>query len=512
MADKVDVLQFMVIRPPGLPNSSRSRRDYIRDEIFMGEGRELEAVDLFSDSSESEIGKLIYRLVFCTLTPISNSMSARFGRQGSVDSILAEAVALLERYEPPCPNVFERGAPRLETLPESAIVIDGRSLYLLPDQLKSIADPLVAELPQVLAILRAAAAVEDPKAFDLAQLIESLEKALGVPNLMNLVFQGDRNTQAFSKAKRKLFDTLYLLYVLRRRFSVSLEGIIDGLRALHTLEALAIDLFLEKIRQQGKPAADDSDLLRTLRSVYPSLKPWDFAAILPDFPLIPSALALQDYLAATPVVHPLFARLHNFLRPFNWIRPLGIGDLKVVKHWLLGYSAGEIAHIDNILLGETKTRVHRRLEKTEDVFTTTSEQQEETQRDTQTTDRFEVKRETENLIKSDLSINAGLNASVTYSGTGYSIMAGVTSGVASTRSQSDLVKTANNFAREVVDKAVKRIQNRTSRQRATTVLFETEETNTHTFKNEQPSTVNVAGIYRWVDKITKLSFTTTASA
>ena len=45
--------------------------------------------------------------------------------------------------------------------------------------------------------------------------------------------------------------------------------------------------------------------------------------------------------------------------------------------WLLYWRH---SHIDNVLLGETKTRVHRHLEKTEDVVSYSSEQQEESTR------------------------------------------------------------------------------------------------------------------------------------
>jgi hypothetical protein len=33
-------------------------------------------------------------------------------------------------------------------------------------------------------------------------------------------------------------------------------------------------------------------------------------------------------------------------------RPIGIGDLQVVRQELIGYEAGEISHIENVLEGE----------------------------------------------------------------------------------------------------------------------------------------------------------------
>jgi hypothetical protein len=133
------------------------------------------------------------------------------------------------------------------------------------------------------------------------------------------------------------------------------------------------------------------------------------------------------------------------------------------------------------------------------VFTLTSEQQQEITQDTQTTDRFEMKREAENVVKQDLNLTAGLSVNATVQGTGYTIVSSVTGGLAFTRSQTEQSKVAANFARDVVDKAVKRVQSRVSQTRTTTTLFETEETNTHSFENKTGKQ-HISGLYRWLDK------------
>jgi len=60
------------------------------------------------------------------------------------------------------------------------------------------------------------------------------------------------------------------------------------------------------------------------------------------------------------------------------IKPLGIGDLKVVKQKLKKYAAGEVAHIENVLRGEYKERKHRVLDRNEETITTKVEIEEET--------------------------------------------------------------------------------------------------------------------------------------
>ena len=498
MADRVDILQFMVIRLANLPAASVLRRAYIRDDSLQQEG--LVDADLFSADSLSEIGKLVYTTVFCDGAGITRrDGEASLMRTGS---ILLSLLDRLPAYDAPCPNPLATDGRVIESLRDRSYVLAGNRVYLIPDRLTDVTAPLISVLPDILAVARAAAALElePPAVLDKKALLESVHRAMGVKTLETTVFEGGTKAGGFAATKRALFDTLYLLYILRRRLSVRLEAIIDGLRALHVLEALAIDEALDRLRQQGQAQPGDQPLLSGLTAALPSLKGWIFGPLPDDLPLIKTAADLDLHLSAVPIVHPLFARLHHFRRPFNAIAPLGIGDLKVVKQWLSSYQLGEIAHIDNVLIGETKTRVHRHLEKTEDVFSFSSEQQEETQRDVQTTDRFEMKRETDNVLKTDLNVNANANFSLSYENAGYKVLTGVSGGFAYSRSQYDQTKTTANFAREVVDKAVKRVQSRTSQQRTTTKLFETEETNTHVLENKSTNPKNISGIYRWVDK------------
>ena len=50
-------------------------------------------------------------------------------------------------------------------------------------------------------------------------------------------------------------------------------------------------------------------------------------------------------------------------------RPVGIGNLQVVRQELVGYRAGDISHIENVLEGELMRRVTRREEMSELILT-----------------------------------------------------------------------------------------------------------------------------------------------
>jgi hypothetical protein len=177
------------------------------------------------------------------------------------------------------------------------------------------------------------------------------------------------------------------------------------------------------------------------------------------------------------------------------IRPLGIGDLKVVKETLLAYVAGEVAHIENILKGESNERRYRKLDRTETTFSTLQEETRDTERDTQSTERFELKREAEQTIKEDMSIKAGLNVTASYG----PIVATATGDFAYSTSKQEAQKSASNFARDVVDRSVSKVQTLTRTERTTKTLSEAEDTTTHGVDNAT-GTKHVIGIYRWVDK------------
>lgn len=494
LSDKVDVLQFMMLRSPSAPDSAAFRRSYVGDDVVDSDGRH--DVDLFSVASVSSIGRFVYDSVYCT--PGSEDPS---GVQASIEALLLGILPAVQSFTPDCPNRPE--GPDIGLLRDRNYFTVAGTYYLPPDRFIDLGTPYGSLLRPLFELLERESRPPAPgndceeTALDVAALHQAVSQLFDGQMVRALVFGDDgAYVPDFRQAKRVLFDTLYLLYILRRLARVNLEPVMDALGVLHALEALATDAALAEIAgidTYGVP------IPAFLLAMYPDLARGNRRCVPPGFPLIGSRADLRAHLDAIPVVHPIFARLHRFRHPFNDVRPVGVGDLKVVKQELLGYKIGEISHIDNVLMGEVKSRVHRHLEKKEDVFTLTSEQQDETTRDTQTTDRFELKREAENVVKTDINVTAGLNVNLGFQGPGYTIVSTITGGMAYTRSQNEQAKVAANFAREVVDKAVKRVQNRVSQTRTTTTLFETEETNTHSFENKS-GRQHISGLYRWLDK------------
>ncbi|ETT73301.1 hypothetical protein C173_12015 [Paenibacillus sp. FSL R7-277] len=186
--------------------------------------------------------------------------------------------------------------------------------------------------------------------------------------------------------------------------------------------------------------------------------------------------------------------------PFPWsirsqIRPLGIGDLKVVKQTLERYVAGEVAHIENVMQGESKERKHRRYDRTEESLTIELESTEETERDTQSTDRFELKKEVENTIQTDMKVDTGITVSSSYG----PVKFGAHANFAYNQSTRDSARVSSNFSKEVLDRSIAKIQKKSREERITKTIQEVEEINTHSINNIGTEG-HITGVYRWVDK------------
>ncbi len=288
--------------------------------------------------------------------------------------------------------------------------------------------------------------------FNKVSLLKDLDYILGVSTEDYVNKREGPNKTFFEENLGHLFDQLYSLYILKRKKEVNLEYVINGLKALHVLEILTL-----------------------------------------HEELITSEEELAYIFDATPVIDPIFAYLR--LTPFNNLKPIGIGDLKVVKQWLTQYNAGEVAHIENVLKGESKKRTHRRLDRREDILSLETEKTEETERETQTTDRFELKQETESTIQQDLSVQLGTSVSAKYGMVEFAANGSFAFSQSSTESR----RNSANFAKDIVDRSLTRIQKRVREERTSKNLHEIEETNEHGLGNIGGDK-HISGIYHWVDK------------
>jgi hypothetical protein len=178
------------------------------------------------------------------------------------------------------------------------------------------------------------------------------------------------------------------------------------------------------------------------------------------------------------------------------VRPAGIADLLVVKKQIKRYEAGEIAHVENVLIGEKKSRAHRQLERSEETFVTETEATRQRETELETADRFELNRETSRTIKEDQQISLGLTLSGKY---GPTIEFSSNFQMDLSTSKEETAKSSSRYARDVVNRSLERVTERIREQRTRTVIRETEETNLHELNNETGA--HVRGIYQFIDKV-----------
>jgi len=179
---------------------------------------------------------------------------------------------------------------------------------------------------------------------------------------------------------------------------------------------------------------------------------------------------------------------------YGAFRSIGMAELMVVKQEIKKYESGEIAHIENVLKGETKKRTHRRTKKIEETYLTEVETTEEIEKDLQSTERFELQKETQETIQQES--NFGADITVKYGGF-VDITANTRYSLKNSKEQS--TQSARNYSKDITERAVSKIQERVKEKRVRITSEEFEETNLHKLTAKHDS--HTTGIYRWVDKI-----------
>ncbi|MEO1139939.1 MAG: hypothetical protein AAFW87_10830 [Pseudomonadota bacterium] len=177
------------------------------------------------------------------------------------------------------------------------------------------------------------------------------------------------------------------------------------------------------------------------------------------------------------------------------IRPTHVGMLRKTKQHILRYEAEEIAHVENVVIGETKTRETRRLRRTEETTIFEEEITQEEERDLQTTDRMELQREAQQTLKQSQQFKIGSSISASYG----PVEVTVDTEFATDSSLEAINRTASSYAREVLERTAQRITERVRREEIFKAIEEFEEHNEHGFENT--TTEHIAAMFQWLVKV-----------
>jgi hypothetical protein len=164
-------------------------------------------------------------------------------------------------------------------------------------------------------------------------------------------------------------------------------------------------------------------------------------------------------------------------------RPVGIGNLQVVRQELVGYRAGEISHIENVLEGEQMRRSTRREQESETILTEETITTRTEERDHQSTDRNELASETQKESGRQTSTSG--------------------EGMTATDYGKLVENSKTNFAQTVVSKSVDSLTQQVRRQRVERERTSFVEQARHVLDNSTGAQ-KVRGIYQWVDKVYSL--------
>jgi hypothetical protein len=180
------------------------------------------------------------------------------------------------------------------------------------------------------------------------------------------------------------------------------------------------------------------------------------------------------------------------------ISPAGVMDLLIVRQQLKGYETADVSHIENILSGEKSERVHSKRLETETTIVRETERETASEDELQTTDRFEMRRESQRALEEQAAARGSLTISGSY---GPSVDFEASGEASWSRREQQSSAAASEVSREVTQRATERVVERVLRRETTRTLLEIEETNRHSFDNSVPGSDNVVGIYQFVNKV-----------
>jgi hypothetical protein len=179
------------------------------------------------------------------------------------------------------------------------------------------------------------------------------------------------------------------------------------------------------------------------------------------------------------------------------VAPAGIADLLIIKQQLVGYEGADVAHIENVLKGELKSREHTRREESEITTLTETETSTSEEHELESTDRFEMTREASETIKEDVALKAGLKISGSY---GPVVEFAASAEGSFSRSKEQATKSATTFSQDVTERSSRKIAERVLQRTTVRTLTETIEKNVHELNNVA-GPGHISGVYQWVNKI-----------
>ena len=179
------------------------------------------------------------------------------------------------------------------------------------------------------------------------------------------------------------------------------------------------------------------------------------------------------------------------------VHSVGFRELHVVKQHIRRYQTMEISQIENILRGESRAHIQKHTLSNERDVTLQTTTTTETDKELTTTDRVDLKNESQAQVKEDTKLDAAVHAS--YDSGTFKLNTDLSAGY--NKSVDDSNKFSSEVAKEVTQKAVNKVTQQITQTQTTKVIETFEDTQSQTFNNQDPGSVNISGVYQWVEKV-----------
>ncbi|WP_395043103.1 hypothetical protein [Flavobacterium sp.] len=190
------------------------------------------------------------------------------------------------------------------------------------------------------------------------------------------------------------------------------------------------------------------------------------------------------------------ANNQNDFKPKGFgFRQLGIADYKKVVSHVCCYDAGEVAHIENIMAKELRSKTTTSFHQTQTTQTDSVEVETEKLTDTTSTERFEMQTEIAKIMQEDKNFTTNVNAKYSYGDT-FSLDASAS--YATNVSKEESNRQAVIQGKELTQRASERIVSRVKSEKIVKVTDEFTEENVHAFDNRLGEN-HVSGVFRFIN-------------
>lgn len=193
---------------------------------------------------------------------------------------------------------------------------------------------------------------------------------------------------------------------------------------------------------------------------------------------------------------------NNFIPSGFGFKNIGVADYLKVEQSTHAYVEGEVAHIENVMAREYREKSTRRLRRSENTSTTSSDTEREQINDTTTANRFEMQTEISKMMQEGKDFGVSTNFNASWNTPTATFNTGIGANYANHSSKEESTRQAMTQSQDITSRAMDRIVNKVHEERIEKIIEEFEENNSHGLDNRKGDK-HVVGVYRWVDKLMK---------